>query len=188
VLTRVVAAFLKGNVTLHSHSHVEAVLREHPGWVILADVVKRARQDWADDMTVRRDRGTHYVALSAASRTEQKVREGQELMSTVEIGIPLNPRHGLSVWWDEVPVVGGTSIGSLGITHDDGTSCSAHAAYDPDGRLILARRGALPEQPEMQDGLQYIERLHRQFEDHIVAVTGILWKRQVESGEVSSGS
>ena len=173
MLTKLVAAFLRGNQGLHSHKTLGEVLSRRTEWTKLAQIVKEARAEWINDAFKRRDNATHYVALTAPS-----IFHGKDIGLKVKIGvaIPKHPEKHVSIWMDDVPALRGTFYLSTRVTEDDGTISETYDLYDMDRRLLIRRVGSLS-LPTMIDGIKYVNKTMNHLENHILEVLRELYKR-----------
>ena len=184
MLTRVVAAFLSGNEDLHSHEKLAKVLLRRTGWSRLAEIVGKARVEWADDVFARRDDASHYIALTAPSVFHGKDKESP---SAIQAAIPRDPERFVSPWLDDVPAIGGTIIMSSSITEDDGTVISeTHGIYDMDGELLVKRTSPRPLLPVM-DGSAYVNETMEHLGRHIIDVLRKLHEKVCDCAAQESG-
>ena len=67
ILTKLIASFLAGRTTIHSHSKLRENLCKKKDWPSLENLINQACESWIIELTDRRDAATHYVALTATS-------------------------------------------------------------------------------------------------------------------------
>jgi len=175
MLTRLISAFLKSKTDLHSHSNLQKSLNTAKNWPALSAIVNEACHDWIDDLTKRRDAATHYVALTATSSlTIESERSNVIKVQRNTVSIPKQPLKFVSVWWDDIPVLGWASHSSTAVTNDDGNIIEAHGLFDGTGNLLVRRNTSLPELPELIDGREYCDNLMRNYENYFVKVASEL--------------
>ena len=175
MLTKVISAFLKGQTTLHSHSKLKKNLSTTDKWPELSALVNEACNEWIDNLTERRDAATHYVALTATS--DLAIESDKSNVIKVQrntVSILKQPLKFVSVWWDDIPALGGASHASTTVTHDDGSIIEAHELFDATGNLLARRNAKRPELPEVIDGREYVDSLMRNYENYIVKVASEL--------------
>ena len=178
ILTRVIAAFLKGKSDLHSHSKLRESLIKTQNWPKLSAIVNKACHEWIDDLTNRRDTATHYVALTATSSSTIEIEDSNAIkVQTNRVSIPKQPLKYVSVWWDDIPVLGGASHSSTSVTNPDGNIIEAHGLFDGTGNLLVRRNTHLPKLPELIDGKEYCNNILRTCEDYFVKVASELKTR-----------
>ncbi len=175
MLVRLISAFLRGKTDLHSHSKLQESLNTTGDWPALSAIVIKASYEWIDDLTKRRDAATHYVALTVTSSSTIESDKSNGIKDQRNrVSIPKQPLKFVSVWWDDIPVLGGTSQTSIAVTNDDGYIIEAHGLFDGTGNLLVRRNANLPELPELIDGREYSDNLMRNYENYIVEVASEL--------------
>ena len=175
MLTRLISSFLKGQTDLHSHSKLKKSLNTPEKWPRLSAIVNEACYDWVDDLTERRDAATHYVALTATSDLAIESDESNVIkIQRNTVSIPKEPLKYVSVWWDDIPALGGASHSSTAVTNDDGSIIEANGLFDATGNLLVRRNAKLPELPELIDGRKYCDNLMKNYKNYIVRVSSEL--------------
>ena len=178
MLTRLISAFLSGKTDLHSHSKLQKSLNTTEDWPVLSAIVNKACHEWIDDLTERRDAATHYVSLTATSSvTIETDKSSGTKVQRNRVSIPKQPLKFVSVWWDDIPVLGGTLHSSTMVTNNDGSIIEAHGFFDVRGDLLVRRNANLPELPELIDGRKYTYNLIRNYENYIVEIASELAKK-----------
>lgn len=184
MLTRLISAFLKGQTDLHSHSKLNKSLNTPEKWPGLSAIVNEACYDWIDDLTDRRDAATHYVALTATSYLAIESDESNAIkIQRNTVSLPKEPLKYVSVWWDDIPALGGASHSSTAVTNDDGNIIEAHGLFDATGNLLVRRNTKLPELPALNDGMEYCDNLMRNYENYIVKVASELKTKICETNK-----
>ena len=178
MLAKLISAFRRGEIDLHSHSKLQNNLNKNNDWPSLSAVVNKACHEWIDDLTMRRDAATHYVALTTISSVtteidKSNVKENQRN----RVSIPKQPLKYISVWWDNIPVLGGASQSSRSLECNDGNRIEAHCLFDAENNLLVRRNSNLPELPELIDGGEYVESLIKNYENYIKKIASELSRR-----------
>lgn len=175
MLTRLISAFLKGKTDLHSHSKLQKILNSSDDWPVLSAIVNEACHNWINDLTKRRDAATHYVALTATSSLSIKIEKPN--VTNVQkntVSIPKQPLKFVEIWWDDIPVLGGTLHSSTTVTNNDGNIIEAHGLFDGAGNLLVRRNTKPSELPELIDGREYCNNLIKSYEEYFVKVASEL--------------
>lgn len=155
VLARLLAAHCRGMTDLHSfHRLVERVPPDLASTPV-GKIVQQSWEQWASDLTDRRNAAGHYVALSMRSEQLTTARPGiTATRERVFLGIPAKPtRASVSVWETGLPFSSGNV--SKVVSLEDRT-VEAHGIFDGSGRLVVRRNGPLPDAPEMIDADEYV--------------------------------
>jgi len=171
VLTRIVAAFLKGATDSKSHNKLVEVLTEYPDFELLRKSVQDNNRNWIREMKERRDAATHYIGLSIRSisrKTKDDEVSGEGYL--VKVAIPkIASKKTNSVWDEDLPVVGGTQKKGVRFNNEQ----EVNGLFDPNDKLILIKETVF-EKIEMIDGVDYVDGMYKEFRDYTVEVVDIL--------------
>ena len=77
----------------------------------------------------------------------------------------------MSLWWDDIPTIGGASTTSSIITHSDGGSIEKYELFDNEGNLLVSRDCKPPDIPESIDGIKYCNDLVQDFESYFIEIS-----------------
>jgi hypothetical protein len=164
-LTRVIACFMNTS-NFHSHSRLSKVLKDNSRLAHILETVTKARIDWTDELTQRRDASTHYITLSVVSTIDSTINEGELNQVKTRVGIPKTSQKFLSLWNDEIPTIGGSSTTVL--TYENGTQM--RELKDKNEQLILRREGTFHTVDETIDGIEYSITITRHFQSYILKI------------------
>lgn len=176
--TKLISSFLSGRTSIHSHSKLRENLNKTGDWPILVELIHLACENWIDELTDRRDAATHYVALTATSSLSsefQKPNDHKTQQNTVSI--PKKPLKYVSLWWDHIPTIGGTSTTSSTITNSDGDSIEKiekYELFDNEENLLVTRECKPPDIPESIDGIKYCNDLMQNFASYFIEISSEL--------------
>lgn len=179
VLARFIASFLKGSESSHSISKIESILKDKPSFKELYNVVLAANKNWLNELKTRRDSSTHYIMLSALSKYSYWQESSGEFENIVIVGIPRNPTKGKSVsmWNEDIPVIGGQRDHSWSIKIGEDIEIEAHEIFDIRGRSLFRHNGKLPNNLSLIDGETYLHDVNKYLDAFIIEVLAILSKK-----------
>ncbi len=172
-LTRVIASFIKGSPDFHSHSKLSTLLLRHEEFKNIQETVTKALNSWAEALTERRDAATHYIALSVASSYENFKNNSASAVTISKIGISKKPLKYVSLWEDEVPVIGGAQHTSI-VFDNSSEVKEEHKLLDAQNRLIVQRDSQLPKKTELIDGGVFVANLYKDFQGYVEVVLSYL--------------
>jgi hypothetical protein len=172
-LTRVIACFLKGSTQIHSHSKLPDILLKHVDFNNCHQTALTAASSWAEELTIRRDAATHYIAILTDSTMKQSKEDLKGFHTTIlHVGIPKVPTKHISIWNDQLPVKGGHKTFTM--HGSDGTQILE--LKDHQENLIVKRVEPL-QKVELIDGEQYIRNVYDYFQKHLSEILNLLLVR-----------
>lgn len=179
VLARFISSLLKGSERCHSLSKIHKITKDKAGFKKLSKLIENAKNNWIDDLKIRRDSTTHYVMVSAHSKYNLRENSGGKKESTVIVGIPRLPTKGKSipVWLEDIPVIGGQRQCSTMIKINEDSEIEAHEFFDVLGRSILRHNEKINTKFDLIDGEKYVCNIRNNLERFICEILMNLFRK-----------
>lgn len=150
--SRLISSTIPGMSSCHSFRKLKDCKLEV---IPLGLTLTKAWEEWAEDLTTRRDRATHYTAMWCTSvMTYEHIPDTKDSVFSVKKLQVLKDisRTAISIWHQpNIPLQGNMRTQSIAFVDDQNQTHQLHMLLDGDGHIIAEQFGDLPTLPEKVD-------------------------------------